>query len=31
MEVNGRLFLFDDLRDLLNRLYGADLVIHIHN
>ena len=31
MEVNGRLFLFYNLCDLLNGLYGSDLVVHIHN
>ena len=31
MEVDGRLFLLDDLRDLLDRLHSADLVVHIHD
>ena len=31
MEVGRRLFLLDDLRDLLNGLYRSDLVVHIHD
>ena len=31
MEVGGRLFLLDDLRDLLDWFYRSDFIVYIHD